>query len=249
MHGRSRAEFFLVAHYLDACGELNEANLIKVLNDGNRILRTDAAFFKTTTPGFPEVLLEYDPGYTHGLDRLEGDCKKTNRLLAEGPQRAMVVRLRVDAPLLVKVPREHPRLILLETGDANLRRLAHTTLRALFERCPEQFSTDAAKRVASLRSDVKNRCAEDVVHRLMMRIDCEYKRNIEQLSSEYGQGVARKLLKTNGVKSKLSKFMQGMRNTQAELGLTKTQIVSLASNGCTANHAAARLPRLQRLHG
>jgi hypothetical protein len=109
MTRRSYAEVVYHSYWLSRLGKLSEPNLVAALIRGDERGDVDASF---DLEGVPSHDSEYDEGYWHTHDRIDGDVAKTKRMLV-APD-LLVCRLRIAAPPL---PIEDPRLIVTHTSS------------------------------------------------------------------------------------------------------------------------------------
>ena len=240
MVSSSRSEVVLVAHVLSAFGAGGQDALIKALNDGKSRGRTDAAF--VDLPGLPETWFEYDPGWTHGEDRIQDDVRKTLRMLTDAPADALVVRLRENAPSIDEHLPNDDRLLIIETTDAKPSRLA-ALLGTRIAECGSDRLSDAMKARLRKLDGAKDKAAENTAHALLLRIDREYKRDLERLQEIVGEGDARRLVCTHGVKSRIGEFVEGIQALKVELALTHEQMVSIATNDSVSGRVGATVFR------
>ena len=227
MIGSSRKEVVLVAHILSAYNANGHDALVKALNDGKSRGLTDAAF--VDLEDIPETWFEYDPGFTHDKDRVDADVRKTMRMLDAAPANALIVRLRVDAPSIDDALPDDPRLLIVETTDSNPSRQAALVAK----RVAESGFVSAEVKARLLRLDgAKNRVAENTAHSLLLRIDREYKRDLERLSQLLGDEDARRMVNCHGVKSRIGEFIDGYSKALREWQLPKSLMTRLVNNSC-----------------
>jgi hypothetical protein len=114
MTKRSYAEAVCHSHWLARLDKLSEANLIAALVKGDERGDVDASF---DLEGISAHDSEYDEGFWHKLDRIDGDVAETRRML-EAPE-LLVCRLRIAAPPLPIA--DHPRLVVAHTSSRQRR--------------------------------------------------------------------------------------------------------------------------------
>tara|TARA_R110002050_G_scaffold108088_7_gene218725 strand:- start:3207 stop:5507 length:2301 start_codon:yes stop_codon:yes gene_type:complete len=192
-HGRSREEFAMAAYALHCLGlPCERDDVLRSIQLGDDNGRVDVAI---QLPDGPLLLLEWDGGVWHGADRLEGDVRKTKRMLAI--DNAIVVRVRVGqaAPfppmqgvVVVHVPTAHPA----------------KAIQALASALTPKLPTDHAKVFAQRANGCRVTGVEDAIDAAWCSVDAAYARQQEEVVKLMeSKEVADKLFKRNGVRTRL----------------------------------------------
>ena len=201
--GASKAETqqaALVAEGLHFAGLLPECvtarSLAGHLIGGKDCDNTDALFVLT---GGQQVLFEYDPGFTHGAGDIARDKKKTTKLVENYPD-ALVVRLRVGAAEIERESTWGDNVLLVVVEHMSAREAAQAAVHAIAQRVITDGGGATAK---PSRTDMAS--AEAAGTTLWERMDEVYANAVAQLATLVGnEGLARELLKINGVPSRIS---------------------------------------------
>jgi hypothetical protein len=218
---------------LNKFGKGGEDRLKDALNAGKSHYRTDALFHNILD--LPTLWFEYDPGYTHtGKDRVEGDVRKTEKLLKNASPDDIVVRLRVNAPSIDNYfPEEirEKRLLIVNvtTNEQNFSKLAEIVAKKIAECGSNRLSDDTKKQLLGVNGK-KDKSAEDTAHKLLMCIDDEYKHNIEELERLVGEKDALRILNCHGVKSRIDKFVHGYEMADQEWQFRHALMVRFVCN-------------------
>jgi hypothetical protein len=125
MTRRSYAEVVYHSYWLSRLGKLSEPNLVAALIRGDERGDVDASF---DLEGVPSHDSEYDEGYWHTHDRIDGDVAKTMRMLAAAPD-LLVCRLRIAAPPLPIADAPRPRKSYAFSKNQRFLFVTHTSSR------------------------------------------------------------------------------------------------------------------------
>eukprot|EP00966_Prymnesium_polylepis_P224913 5202070-Prymnesium_polylepis.1 len=190
MNSRSRDEIYYHCEWLSRLGMLTMNNLVDALNEGDKRGAMDACF--VDLPGVPDHGSEYDGGYFHTENRIRADIDKTHRML-KNPN-LLICRIRVNAP---ELPLKNERLIVVHINNRC------DAVNAMSKRFAEHVTnTTVQSRLLSCHHFGHN--IDCVARDFLMWPDTEYKFQFEELSINVGATIAQKLLRVNGIKSRLA---------------------------------------------
>jgi hypothetical protein len=190
MKNRSREEIYYHCEWLSRLGMLTINNLVDALNEGDQRGAMDACF--VGLPGVPDHGSEYDGGYFHTENRIRADIDKTRRMLKHS--NLLVCRIRVNAP---ELPFEDKRLIMVHIKNRC------DAVNAMSRRFAEHVTnTTVRSRLLSCHHYDHN--IDHVAHDFLIWADTEYKSQFEALSLTVGENITKRLLRTNGIKSRLA---------------------------------------------
>eukprot|EP00966_Prymnesium_polylepis_P286228 6611648-Prymnesium_polylepis.1 len=199
MAQRSRAEVVFLCHLIKAIkGKVSPDDVVNALLLGDRVHKTDGI---VKLDGGLLVASEYDDGTYHSRDSdLVRDTNKTRKLLAHD-SRMLVLRLRLDAPVLVGLEGE-PRVVLVDVPSRSVGKAVAAVAASLATKLPEKY----ANRLRRVTDKEHSKAAMNVFHEVMKRVDQGYVDELEAVKALLGgdEALARKLLSTHGVKTRLA---------------------------------------------
>ena len=222
MTKRSKAKVYFICHFLACIGLLSLGKLIGVLNNGDTLGLVDVAY--DIGEDNLHLAIEYDDGFYHDENRVEGDRTKTRRLLREYPD-LIIGRIRLAAP---RLDMKDAWLVVAHTNDRHHGR----AVKALAQELAKKTQIPENLRKALRNADGNNnKKANEVAEEFFILVVTQYKASINELAAEVGQENAQRVLNTTGVKSRITAIVNALKLVWAELRLSSDQLVRLMCGG------------------
>ncbi len=216
---RSVQEVTFAAHILDVTGELNVASLAHCLCRGDALGQVDMVFDQLG------CACEWDPLWCHSAERVEGDVRKTERMLRECCD-LQVVRLRIGAPPLPMNLASSPRYIEITVpAKTSIPKAAQAFGKRIS--CPEPFASRLRQAHATKRPR-----AVQVANDLFCLCDAAYTKGFASMVKLVGHNNALNMVQNvHGVRPSIGVLATSLALLRTKFGMTTKQLVTFVCDG------------------
>ncbi len=215
---RSVQEVTFAAHLLDVTGELTVAALAHCLCRGDALGQVDMVFDQLG------CACEWDPLWCHSAERVEGDVRKTERMLRECSD-LQVVRLRIGAPPLGLLASSPRYIEITVPADTSIPKAAQAFGKRIS--CPEPF----ASRLRQAHGRKRPRAVQ-VVNDLFCLCDAAYKKAFASMVKSVGHNNALNMVQNvHGVWTSIGIIAKALALLRTEFGMTAQDLVTFVGDG------------------
>jgi antitoxin component HigA of HigAB toxin-antitoxin module len=249
MQKRSRHEVSLTAAMVTSLNRLDDdaslAALAEALITGDNTVLADAVL---ELPDLPtNIILEFDGAHWHGPEKVDGDVRKTLKLLAKNPT-GIILRVRQDGcpPLqqaLHDAGADIKRVVIVELDkEASSPHKVHLAMRVVANRLRPalellgsgpKLATYLARLDATTLWDAADHAkVQLLVTRAWAASDAAWAANYHELVAVLGsEGAAKEVLEhVTGVNIRLGDVVLGLRTLRDEFGVPAADLKTLLSN-------------------
>ena len=250
MQKRSRHEVSLTAAMVTSLNRLDDdaslAALAEALITGDNTVLADAVLELADLP--TNIILEFDGAYWHGPEKVDGDVRKTLKLLAKNPT-GIILRVRQDGcPPLQQALHDAAgadikRVVIVELDkEASSPHKVHLAMRVVANRLRPalellgsgpKLATYLARLDATTRWDAADHAkVQLLVTRAWAASDAAWAANYHELVAVLGsEGAAKEVLERfTGVNIRLGDVVLGLRTLRDEFGVPAADLKTLLSN-------------------
>ena len=265
MQKRSRHEVSLTAAMVTSLNRLDDdaslAALAEALITGDNTVWADAVLELADLS--TNIVLEFDGGYWQGPEKVDGDVRKTLKLLAKYPT-GIILRVRADGcpPLqqaLHDAGADIKRVVIVELDkEASSPHKVHLAMRAVANRLRPalellgsgpKLATYLARLDATTLWDAADHAkVQLLVTRAWAASDAAWAANYHELVAVLGsEGAAKEVLEhVTGVNIRLGDVVLGLRTLRDEFGVPAADLKTLLCNSlCTRLESHTFLPAVR----
>ena len=252
MQKRSRHEVSLTAAMVTSLNRLDDdaslAALAEALITGDNTVLADAVLELADLP--TNIILEFDGAYWHGPEKVDGDVRKTLKLLAKNPT-GIILRVRQDGcpPLqqaLHDAGADIKRVVIVELDkEASSPHKVHLAMRVVANRLRPalellgsgpKLATYLARLDATTLWDAADHAkVQLLVTRAWAASDAAWAANYHELVAVLGsEGAAKEVLEhVAGVNIRLGDVVLGLRTLRDEFGVPAADLKTLLCDSLT----------------